>query len=508
VQFWATFAQLNIPVFSDAFSLPLLRRFEIEASWRHDQYNTVGGTSNPKLGFNWTVSELLGLTLRGDWGSSFRAPSFAETTGLVKNAIAGWNSTLYPQNTVITLNCNPAADSLAGKLLNPGSGFIGWNGTVANGGISGQNCGPQAQPIGMAILGAGGTAIADGMRTYTNTAQNVLRPETAINWGLTAELAPTAYLRGLDVQATWFQVKINGALQNFGNPNSSSVNDPSLGFAYIVPTDIAKAGVDVAGCSNNNTPTTCPEFEHIVTALLSDPRNPVPMAIATSVLWVNDGTTGNFGYIKLQGIDFNASYDLDLGDFGAWNTGIVGTYYLHNEGVNNLTATDPEAGTVQDSFHTTITTTGIPPMIGVETASRFKYRGRLGWSDGPLSVTGFVNYRSHFFQTQNAPPNVNFQCITSGGTIGGGTFPCAITNYTDIEPAYYTFDLSFGYDTGDMLANPYLQHIGIQLVIQNIMNRLPPFEYRIGTGGGNPAAFDIAQSDQGRTVGVILTKTW
>jgi hypothetical protein len=45
-------------------------------------------------------------------------------------------------------------------------------------------------------------------------------------------------------------------------------------------------------------------------------------------------------------------------------------------------------------------------------------------------------------------------------------------------------------------------------VIQNIMDRHPAFEYRISTGGGNPAAYDITKSNQGRTISLILTKTW
>ena len=34
--------------------------------------------------------------------------------------------------------------------------------------------------------------------------------------------------------------------------------------------------------------------------------------------------------MHVEGVDFNASYDFDLGDYGAWNAGITGTYYLHN----------------------------------------------------------------------------------------------------------------------------------------------------------------------------------
>jgi hypothetical protein len=60
-----------------------------------------------------------------------------------------------------------------------------------------------------------------------------------------------------------------------------------------------------------------------------------------------------------------------------------------------------------------------------------------------------MDCQSHFFHTQNAPPNVNFQCLPAGGTVGGGMFPCAVSNYNNIEPSYYTFDLSIGYDTGD-----------------------------------------------------------
>ena len=88
------------------------------------------------------------------------------------------------------------------------------------------------------------------------------------------------------------------------------------------------------------------------------------------------------------------------------------------------------------------------------------------------------------------------------------SLPCAISNYTNIEPSWLTFDLSMGYDTGDVPVNDYLKHIGIQVVINNIMDKHPAFEYRTGTGGGNPAAMDILKPDNGRQISLILTKTW
>jgi hypothetical protein len=305
---------------------------------------------------------------------------------------------------------------------------------------------------------------------------------------------------------TWYQVKISSALNQFGNPSNSQVNNSALGFSYILPTDIAKAGVDVAGCSNNNTPSTCPEFEAMVAGLLNDPQNAVPPGSLTSILWVNDGAIGNFGWIKQSGIDFSASYDFDAGDLGAWNVGITGTYYLHQYTANNPTAAVPNP-VITDDFHTDAGTVGGVAQTNVTTSPRMRWRGRLGWSNGPFSVTGFANYVSHYYNTQNVPPNVNFQCTTTGGTVSGGTFPCAISNYTGLEPSYYTFDFSVGYTTGNMPENDYLKNIGLQFVVQNVMNRLPPFEYQIAAGS-TPTAFDVSKNNLGRTFSIILTKTW
>ena len=69
--------------------------------------------------------------------------------------------------------------------------------------------------------------------------------------------------------------------------------------------------------------------------------------------------------------------------------------------------------------------------------------------------------------------NGNF-CAANGGLDeagNGGTFPCNIQDYTNILPSQYTFDLSLGYNTMDFPANEYLRNIGVQLVVQNILDR-------------------------------------
>ena len=485
-QVWAVFAQVNVPIIGDANALPGIRKFELEGSWRHDQYSDVKGTSNPKVAFNWTVSEDIGLTIRGAWGSSFRAPNFGEISPLANNNIENWNMGLNT-NAPITVNCTAEPGSAADRLLHPVVG-------------PSTGCGATTTPGGYSFNGGAGSPQQAGWRDLVNQSGKILSPEKATNWGFGAEFAPTTFLKGLDLQATWYSVKINGVLQAFGNPTTSGFNQANRGFAYIVPTDLF--GVNPA-CNNNLTPTTCPEFETMVAKMLANPRNATPVSALTNIQWVNDGGTFNKGWLKVEGIDWTASYDYDAGDWGAWNVGIVGTYYLHQ--LSQTFPSDP----IIDQFHSTLAAVGGIAQEGVVSGNpRMRYRARLGWSSGSWSVTGFMDYASHFFHSQTAPPNVNFQCVAAGGTVGGGTFPCAISNYTNVEPSQYTFDLSLGYDTGDDPANDYLKHIGIQLVVQNILDRDPAFEYRISTGGGNPAAYDITKSYQGRTISLILTKTW
>ncbi len=516
---WAGFAQVNVPIVGDNNKFPLFEKLNLEASWRHDQYSDFGGTSNPKVAIDWSPIEW--FTFKFAWGTNFRAPSVGETSRLANNAIALQNNTPTSSttNSPILVSTNPDAGSGFARLINPGAGLTGFAG------------GAGSAPPGISMNGGAGPVVAAGWRSLAglNSQGAVLKPEQAMNWAVGGEFAPTTFLKGLDIQATWYSIKLTSLLQSFGNPQSSSLNSGSQGFAYIVPTDIVtRAGLHTAPgdlqCHNNNTPgaaapggapgsgaTGCPEFEAMVLGILADPRNTVPVAEQTNILWLNDGGSFNLGYQKMQGIDWTASYDWDLGDLGAWNAGITGTYYLHQY-IQSL-----PGATVFDSFHTTVDN-GTQQFVGVETLPRMRYRARLGWSNGPWSITGFMDYQAHYFHTQASPPNVNNSCTVAGGTqpvtrdSSGNPLvtpqPCLVTGYSNIQSPWTTFDLSLGYDTGDDPANDYLKHLGIQVVVSNILDKHPGFQYRIGTGGGNPAAMDILKPDNGRTISVILTKTW
>jgi outer membrane receptor protein involved in Fe transport len=490
---WAGFTQLNVPIFSDQNSLPGLRRLEFEASWRHDQYDDVGGTSNAKLAFNWNPIE--SFTVRGAWGQSFRAPNFGEFSQVSNVAWQGWNfGNLFANNTVqIQIACAgtgpgaaPPAGSGADKLFQAGFGC-----STAQGGIS--------------LNGGGRVAVDTGMRDYANISQQVLDPEKAVNWSIGFDYTPTGFLTGLNLQATYYIVKINGILRNFGNPGTARFNDASVGFAYLTPEDIRDPITNAQLCAEQNaTPWACAPFQEVVAKVLGHPEQEVPATLQTLVYWINDGGTMNVGWQRTVGIDWQASYDWEWDNLGAFTAGITGTYYLSQE-------SQVPGGVVDDFYHATLNTLNGVEQVGVESRPRLKYRARLGWSDGTWSVTGFMDYEQHFFHTQPAPPNVNFACITPGGTVGGApayTNPCWVSDYTNIQPAYYSFDLSLGYSTGDRPANEYLRNVSVQLVVQNIMDKSSPYEYRIATGGGNPCACDIIKSLFGRVISLRLQKTF
>ena len=77
------YAQIVVPLFGPNNAIPGFRRLDIDAAIRHDKYSDVGKTTNPKLGVSW--SPLAGLTFRGNWGTSFRAPLISQIYGNSNN---------------------------------------------------------------------------------------------------------------------------------------------------------------------------------------------------------------------------------------------------------------------------------------------------------------------------------------------------------------------------------------------------------------------------------------
>ncbi|MEZ0242142.1 MAG: TonB-dependent receptor, partial [Sphingomonas sp.] len=73
---YSVYGELFVPIFGDENGGPLMRRLVLSVSGRYDHYSDFGSTQNPKIGFNW--DPVHGLTIRGTYGTSFRAPGLRD----------------------------------------------------------------------------------------------------------------------------------------------------------------------------------------------------------------------------------------------------------------------------------------------------------------------------------------------------------------------------------------------------------------------------------------------
>ncbi len=318
---WAVFTQVNIPLFSDANALPLLRRIDLEVSWRHDQYDTVGGTSNPKVSFNW--SPLDDFTIRGGWGTNFRAPGFGELSPIAKSVIQHRNlPSLGAGQGVVSTCANvgdplPGATSGAGKIQHAAFDFnnamaaAGASGyTMATGCVSnlvipdygsaspyvnsaGQSFSAFADPGITAntnnllrpggIASQGGAPVNEAIRQWTgfgrenlwsSTLGRNLEPEKSANYSIGIQYTPTNFLRGLDIQATYYVVKITSALRQFGGGgfNETLFSDPTKSFAFPMPSELTNP---------SSGARLCPDIPNPVIGSIPIPANLVPSACPT-----------------------------------------------------------------------------------------------------------------------------------------------------------------------------------------------------------------------------------
>jgi hypothetical protein len=111
-------------------------------------------------------------------------------------------------------------------------------------------------------------------------------------------------------------------------------------------------------------------------------------------------------------------------------------------------------------------------------------------------------------------PERRLTCHRSGRYCSGQKKRCLkipkqITNYANIVPSHYTVDLAVSYDMGDQPENEYLRNISLQLVVNNVTNKRPPFAYKASTSGSGGSAFwGLVDSPIQRQISLTITKTW
>ena len=87
---YAFYGEALVPVATLENRIPLVRRLELSLAARYEEYKDLGGDLTPKIGVYWET--LPGLSFRGGYSQSFRAPTQDELFGTKSIIFTGWDN--------------------------------------------------------------------------------------------------------------------------------------------------------------------------------------------------------------------------------------------------------------------------------------------------------------------------------------------------------------------------------------------------------------------------------
>lgn len=262
---WELFAEARLPILQDkAFAKSL----SVEAGYRYSDYDLGFSTDTYKAGVDWAPVD--DIRFRGSYQRAVRAPNLQEL--------------FLPQKVQL----DGTTDPCAGAITNPGAGL---DQQTLESGRTFAECqlsGVTANTWGNIIENS--AAQYNGLTFGTAT----LQPEKSdtISFGLV--FTPT-FLDGLDVTIDYFDIKVTDVIDTYGAD-------------YIINTCVTTGAL----CEKIN-------------------RAPETGGAADGTLWI--GPSGyivdgffNLGELRTKGIDLSANYRLEIGNAGALNFGLQGTY--------------------------------------------------------------------------------------------------------------------------------------------------------------------------------------
>ncbi|MHA4838220.1 TonB-dependent receptor [Sphingopyxis sp. MSC1_008] len=194
------FGEIAIPVFGSDNGFTGMRSLTLSASGRYDDYSDVGSTFNPKVGLTWKPVD--GVSIRGNYGESFNAPSMPDKV---------------PQVQLQNLGGSP--------FVRPGE-------SVSPGGI------PTLFRPTILIAGV----------------DPDLRPQTAKTYSIGMDIQP-AFIPGLNLSATYYNIALKDQITIAFSSNTAVLFSPAYArFLTFNPTqaqiDAVPDTLPIAGASS------------------------------------------------------------------------------------------------------------------------------------------------------------------------------------------------------------------------------------------------------------------
>jgi iron complex outermembrane receptor protein len=373
------YAELFVPIFGSDNAIPGFRKLELNVAGRYDEYSDVGETSNPKIGINWAPID--DLTFRASYGTSLRAPIFAE--------LYGNSSALFVQGY---------SDPTAGN----------------------------ASVQGVALSGG-------------NTA---LEPEEATTYSAGFDWEPEQ-IPGLKLGLGYFDIEYEGQITAYLSDLTILRNESQFAGTGIIMRGAA-AAQRVADLRAAGTPIGAG-------------------VLPTTVTLFVDGRPQNLGVSMMQGVDFNASYALDLlgGDL---DLGVDGTYLT--------------------TYDLAITPNGVllDKKDKIFNPLDFKMRGRASWTSGAIRLNAAVNYVGEYTNDLVTP--------------------------SQPVDAWTSIDVGIAITPGEETAHFLDGGFTVGLDIRNLLDEEPPY-VNLAPNVNGSGGFDASASNPvGRVIGVSLRKKW
>jgi iron complex outermembrane receptor protein len=176
---YAVFGEVFVPIIGPENEKPLIKSLSVDLSGRYDKYEDCCSTTNPKIGV--TYEPIDGLRIRGNWGTSFNAPSMADTGDAIDSRV-GVNTTTSA--TALAPGADVAVDTLRPSLWVPGGN-------------------------------------AD------------LQPQEATTWSIGADYQPEQ-APGLDVSLTYWSVELRKMIGTSTMPTNVLYTTPAYAQYYIL----------------------------------------------------------------------------------------------------------------------------------------------------------------------------------------------------------------------------------------------------------------------------------
>ncbi len=301
----AAYAELTVPLVGADNALPLVQKLDLSLAERFEDYSDFGSTSDPKVALQWQPAK--GLTVRGSWGTSFRAPRLVE---LDTTANAYY---LRPVPNAGAVPGDPSTFTLA-----PGYSWVVY------------------------LADAGNSA---------------LKPETADTWSAGVDFQPEA-VPGLKFSATYFNIDYKNRILAPSTPEIQSALAGSGTPGIVLGLHPSQAVLDAIYANKAGSvglPNGLFKDAGAVGAFLPGfPNNQLPAANVYAIMHVG---LSNYGTVQTDGWDLSGSYRLQTGfgdlDFAEALT-LITTYKISRGGGEALDLLDTMSNPVSLRSRSTI----------------------------------------------------------------------------------------------------------------------------------------------------------